>query len=64
MIQQAMQGDTQAQKLIIEVVDGKAAQSVNMNLGGSIVDVDYSTLSDKQKAAICAANRALREAEE
>lgn len=33
-----------------------------VNLGGSVVDVDYSTLSDKQKAAICAANEALAEA--
>lgn len=34
-----------------------------VNLGGSVVDVDYSTLSDKQKAAICAANEALAEAD-
>lgn len=33
-----------------------------VNLGGSVVDVDYSTLSDKQKAAVCAANEALAEA--
>jgi len=34
-----------------------------VNLGGSVVDVNYSTLSDKQKAAICAANEALAEAD-
>jgi hypothetical protein len=34
------------------------------SLSGSLVDIPYSTLSDKQKAAICAANEALAEAGE
>lgn len=62
-VQGGLQGDTQCIKIILDRVMGPVVQAVDMKVSDSAADLDLSKFTPEQRAAICAANEALAEAD-
>ncbi len=60
----AIEGDTRCVKIVFDRAWGAVPQSTVVQLSGSAVAIQYGALTEKQKAAVIAANEALAEGDE